>query len=56
MLRNIKGILTLSNLEYIHTLIFTIILYKSCAIATFKYLGPLLPKNYVYIIAFTPNI
>jgi hypothetical protein len=36
-------------------LIFTIVLYKSCAIATFKHLGPLLPINYICIVAFVPN-
>ena len=50
ILRNIRGTLILNNLK------FTIILYKSCTIATLKYLGPLLLKNYVYIIAFTPNL
>jgi hypothetical protein len=34
------------------TLIFTIILYKSYTIAIPKHLEPLLPKNYVYIVAF----
>jgi hypothetical protein len=31
-------------------------LYKSCAVATPNYLGPFPPKNYVRIVAFTPNV
>jgi len=37
-------------------LIFIIILYKSCTIATLKHLEPFLPKNYIHIVAFTPNL
>lgn len=37
-------------------LIFTIILYKSCTIATLKHLEPFLPKNYIHIVAFTANL
>src|SRR6266487_5678229 len=37
-------------------LIFTTILCKSCTIATLKHLEPLLPKNYIQIVAFTPNL
>ena len=55
MPKNIRGILTLNNLNSIYILIFTIVLYKSYTVATFKYLGLLLPINYIYIITFTPN-
>ena len=39
-----------------HTLRFIIILYESCNRASFKHLGQLLPINYVYIVAFAPNL
>jgi hypothetical protein len=55
MPRNIRGTLTLNNLKSRHTLISTIILYKSCVTATLKHLEPVLPKNYVCIVAFTFN-
>ncbi|XTI90785.1 hypothetical protein V2W45_1411444 [Cenococcum geophilum] len=51
-----RGTLTLSDYNSAHTSSFTIIPYKSCAVATFKYLGPLLPINYVRIIAFAPSV
>ena len=50
-----SGTLTLSNYNSAHTSSFTIILYKSCAVATFEHSGPLLPINYVCIVAFAPN-
>jgi hypothetical protein len=40
----------------VHTLVSAIILYKSCAVATPKHLNPFLPKNYVRIVAFAPNL
>ena len=54
MPRNMRGTLTSSNSKSVHTLIFNIILYKSCAVATPKHLGPCPPKNYIRIIAFLP--
>src|SRR5437762_10251166 len=54
MPRNMRGTLTSSNSKSVHTLIFNIILYKSCAVATPKHLGPCPPKNYVRIVAFPP--
>jgi hypothetical protein len=54
--RNIRGTLTSSNLKSVYTSISTIMLYKSCAIATFKYLEPVPLKNYVRIVAFTFNL
>ena len=53
--QNIRGTLTLSN-NSAYTLIFTIIPYKSCVVVTFIRLEPLLIKNYIYIIAFAPNM
>src|ERR1700722_3721956 len=53
--QNIRGTSTLSDYNPAHTLIFTIILYKSCAAATFTHLEPLLLKNYVCIVAFASN-
>jgi hypothetical protein len=50
--RKITGTLTLSNLGSVHTLVFTIILYKSCAIATPKHRDPSHLENYVRIIVF----
>ena len=52
---NTRGTLTSTDCNSAHTLIFTIILYKSCTIATFKHLGLLPPINYVRIIAFKLN-
>src|SRR5438876_5226657 len=54
MPRNMRGTLTSNNSKSVHTLIFNIILYKSCAVATPKHLGPCPPKNYVRTIAFPP--
>jgi hypothetical protein len=51
-----RGTLTSSNLKSVHTSISIIILYKSCAIATFKHLEPVPPKIYVCIVAFTFNL
>ena len=56
MPRNMRGTLTSSNSKSVHTLIFTIMLYKSCAIATLKHLEPVPPKNYFHIVAFTFNL
>ena len=53
--QNIRGTSTLSDYNPAHTLIFTIILYKSCAATTFIHLEPLLLKNYICIVAFAPN-
>lgn len=51
-----RGTLTSSNLKSVHTSKSTIMLYKSCAIATLKHLEPVLPKNYVRFVAFTFNL
>ena len=56
MPRNLRGTLTSSNSKSVHTLIFAIILYKSCTIATLKHLELFLFKNYVRIVAFTTNL
>lgn len=56
MPRQIKGTLTLSSLIFAYILSCAIILYKLYAIAIFKYVGPLLPKNYICIFAFVPNL
>ena len=42
VLENMQGTLTLGNHNSVHTLNFTIILYKLCAMVTFEHLGPLL--------------
>ncbi len=51
-----RGTLTLSNLIFAYTLLCVIILYELYAIAIFEYVGPLLPKNYIRIFAFVPNL
>ena len=54
--QNMRGTLTLSDNNSAHTLRFIIILYESCNRASFKHLGQLPPINYVYIVAFAPNL
>jgi len=54
--RDIMGTSTSSNSESVNTLVSAIVLYKSCAVATPKRLEPFLPKNYVRIVAFAPNL
>ena len=56
MPRNMRGTLTSSNSKPVHMSISTVILYKSCSVATFKYIEPYLPKNYVRIVAITPSL
>ena len=48
--------MTSSNSESVHTLVSAIVLYKSYTIATPKHLEPFLPKNYIRIVAFAPNL
>jgi hypothetical protein len=54
--RNMRDTLTSSNSKTVHTSIFSIIIYKSYAVATIRHLGCILPKNYVFIVAFTLNL
>jgi hypothetical protein len=49
-----EGYFDFKQLKSVHTLMFTIILYELCAIATLNHPGPLPPKNYVRIVAFMP--
>ena len=54
--QNIRGTLTLNNLGSVYILIYPIILYKSCAMATLEPSEPFLWKKIIYIIAFAPNL
>ncbi|XTI85404.1 hypothetical protein V2W45_1374530 [Cenococcum geophilum] len=49
-----RGTLTLSNYNSAHTSCFTIIIYKSYAVATLQYSRPFISKNYARIVAFAP--
>lgn len=49
-----RGILTLSNYNSAHTSCFTIIIYKSYAVATLQYSRPFISINYACIVAFAP--
>ena len=51
-----RGTLTSSNSKSVHISISTVILHKSCSVATFKHLELYLPKNYVRIVALTPSL
>jgi hypothetical protein len=50
------GTLTLSNLNSVHALESPIVTYKLYAIATLECLEPTLLENYVYILAFAPDL
>jgi hypothetical protein len=50
------GTLTLSFLKFVHTLISPIIFYKLYSVATPEHSKPLLLKNHVRIVAFTPDL
>jgi hypothetical protein len=56
MLRNTRGTLTLSNSDFVHILVFVIFLYNLCVIAISEHLKALLPKNYVCVVAFAPEL
>ena len=49
-----RGTLTLSNYNSAHTSCFTIIIYKSYAVATLQYSRPFISINYACIVAFAP--
>jgi hypothetical protein len=54
--RKIIDTLTLSNLKSVHTLIFTIILYKAYSVATLEPLEPFPLNNYVRVVALAPDL
>jgi len=49
-----RGTFALDKLTTTHKLIFAVVLYGLYTIAIFKYLTPLLYKNYVHVVAFKP--
>jgi hypothetical protein len=53
---NIIGTLTLSISKSVHLSISPIFLHKSYSTATPKHPSPLLPENYICIVALTPNL
>jgi hypothetical protein len=55
MLRHMRGTLNSSNADSVHTLIFTTILYTLYTIAILKHLEALIFKNYICVVALTPN-
>jgi hypothetical protein len=56
MLRKLIGTLTFNILNSMHISISSIVLYKSCSVATPKHSEPLLLENYVYIVVLTPDL
>src|SRR2546423_6305625 len=51
-----RGTLNSSNADSVHTLIFTAILYTLYNIAILKHLEALIFKNYIRVVALTPNL
>jgi hypothetical protein len=54
--RKIICTLTSNNSDSVHTSLSPIFLYKLCSIATPKHSEPLLPENYVRIVALSPDL
>ena len=56
MTENMRGTLTSSGSNFVHTLTFTIFLYKSCTMTISKYSEPFYLENYARVVIFEPNL